>query len=230
MHSQKTSKKETFVLSLGGSIICPNTVDVGFLRNFRKLILENKGKRFIITCGGGKLARNYISYANVINKLHSVDNDEVGIMATRLNAELVRGIFSDYAHKKVVYDPDERVKFDNILITAGNKPGTSSDFDAVLLAGTYGAKEVINLTNVDYVYDKDPKKYGGAKPFRELTWGEFRKLVGGQWKAGMNSPFDPIASKAAEKEGLKVVVLNGRNLKNFDAYLKGKPFKGTIIH
>jgi uridylate kinase len=33
----------------------------------------------------------------------------------------------------------------------------STDFDAVMLAKNFGAKKVINLSNIDYAYDKDHK-------------------------------------------------------------------------
>jgi uridylate kinase len=41
-------------------------------------------------------------------------------------------------------------------------------------------------------------------------------------------PFDPIASKEAEKIGLKVVVI-GKSLGNLKDVLEGKGFEGTVI-
>jgi uridylate kinase len=45
----------------------------------------------------------------------------------------------------------------------------------------------------------------------------------------MNKPFDPIASKLAEKSKIKVVIMNGKNIENFTACLEGKDFVGTVI-
>ena len=113
------------------------------------------------------------------------------------------------------------------MIAAGWKPGFSTDYDAVLLAKNIGAHVVINMTNVDYVHDKDPK-LGGAKPIKEVTWKGLRKIVGNEWKPGLNMPFDPIASREAEKLGLKVVVI-GKDVNNLEKVLNGKKFKGTMI-
>ena len=84
------------------------------------------------------------------------------------------------------------------------------------------------MSNIDYVYDKDPKKSSDAKPIEIISWKEFRKMVGSKWTAGLNAPFDPIAAKEAEKLGLKVNII-GKNLRNLESCIKGKEFKGTII-
>jgi len=86
------------------------------------------------------------------------------------------------------------------------------------------------LTNVDYVYDKDPNKFKSAKPFKEISWKDYLKLIEQKWIPGMSAPFDPIASKLAQKFKFKVIILNGRKLKNLENYLENKNFTGTIIY
>ena len=83
--------------------------------------------------------------------------------------------------------------------------------------------------NVDYAYDKDPNKYKGAKPIKTMGWDEMIKLVGKKWRPGMNTPFDPVASREAKKFGLKVVIANGRKFANLERILDGKTFTGTVI-
>ena len=90
-------------------------------------------------------------------------------------------------------------------------------------------KTIDNLSNIDYVYDKDPKKYKKVKKLTVISWRNFRKIVGDEWHSGMSSPFDPVASKFAQKEKIQVTVINGRDLENLENYLEGKKFKGTII-
>ncbi len=104
--------------------------------------------------------------------------------------------------------------------------------DAVLLAKNIGAKLVINLSNIDHVYDKDPRKYKDAKKIVEISWDAFLKhIVGDKWKPGMNTPFDPVASKEAKKAGIDVIVADGRDLENLRHILeKAEFFKGTVIH
>jgi uridylate kinase len=227
-------KKETVVISLGGSLIVPQEINVAFLKKFRQLILNfiKKGNKVIIVCGGGKICRKYNSAAEKVFKgVLDVDLDWLGIAATKLNAELLRVIFSKMAYEKVLVNPSKKVKTNKkILIGSGYRPGSSSDKDAVLLAKAYGASVVINLTNVDYVYDKNPKKFKNAKPLKKITWPEFRKIVGTKWDPGSNVPFGPPAARLAQKIGLKVVIINGVKLKNLSSMLSGKKYIGSIIH
>jgi uridylate kinase len=140
-------------------------------------------------------------------------------------------IFRKYAYFRIIKNPKEKISFkEKILIAAGWKPGFSTDYDAVLLAKTYGSDTIINLTNVDYVYDKDPNKFKFAKPFKEISWKDYLKLIEQKWIPGMSAPFDPIASKLAQKFKFKVIILNGRKLKNLENYLENKNFTGTIIY
>jgi len=222
---------KTIVLSLGGSLIVPDDVDMNFLKNFRSVIekFTKKGFKFIIICGGGKLARNLQQAASRIPKVTNKDLDWLGIYATRSNASLVRGIFKNNAQDAIITNPTEKIHFKkNIIIAAGWKPGWSTDYDAVLLAKNIGIKEIVNMSNVDYVYDKDPKKYRNAKKIEKIGWNSFSKLISQKWKAGMNAPFDPVAAKEAKKLGIKVDII-GNDLKNLENLLNGKKFRGTII-
>jgi uridylate kinase len=230
--SNTSNMPELIVISLGGSIIVPDKVDTSFLRNFRNFIMRQikKGRRFIIMCGGGRTARNYIGAASEIRKIGSVDLDWIGIHATRLNAQLLRAVFKDVAFDKIVKDPTKTVKTRAaVIVAAGWKPGVSTDYDAVILSEAYGSKVILNLTDVDYAYDKNPKQHADARPLKEVSWKHFRKIVGNKWSPGLSSPFDPVASRLAEKLKLKVIILNGRNIKNIDNFLNGSPFIGTII-
>ncbi|MFA6551828.1 MAG: UMP kinase [Patescibacteria group bacterium] len=221
------------VLSLGGSLIVPKTgIDWKFLKEFRSLIKEKikSGQKFIIIAGGGTTCRHYQQAANKVVKLQPVDVDWLGIHASRLNAHLLRTVFFDLAHFEVIKDPTHKIKTDaKIIIAGGWKPGWSTDYDAVMLAKTYGANEVINLSNIDYVYDKDPKKFSGATKIAKINWPDFKKIVGDKWIPGLSKPFDPIASKLAAELNLKVIIINGRKIANLKKCLAGEKFWGTII-
>jgi uridylate kinase len=228
-----TKKRGTIVLSLGGSLIVPDGIDIVFLKKFMALIRKHvrAGKEFIIICGGGRLARNYQGAAADITKLTRDDLDWLGIHATRLNAHLLRTVFRHEAHPQVIKNPlkDPLPKRAGIIIGAGWKPGCSTDYDAVLLAERMGATTMINLSNISYVYDKDPRKHKDAKRILRMSWKDFRKQFGSRWDPGLNSPFDPVASKHAEKLGMRVIIAEGKDLKNVDRILSGKTFKGSVI-
>jgi len=212
----------------------PEKVDVSFLKKFRSLILKYaKKNKFIIICGGSSTARKYQTAASKIPGMSKEELDWIGIAATKLNTQLIKAIFGKLARGDIISDPTKKINIkeikENIILASGWKPGWSTDYDTVLIAKQTGAKTAINLTNVDYVYDKDPRKYKDAKPIKRITWKNFRNLVGGRWEPGLNLPFDPIAAKEAEKSRINVIIINGKNLKNLENILEKKEFVGTQI-
>lgn len=227
--------KKTIVVSLGGSLIVPGDIDFKFVKQFKKVVEEGiaKGYRFIIVTGGGKTARKYIEAGAKIDNIDEEDKDWIGIHATRLNAHLIRTIFKKHAHPTINKNPYDLESFlkakESILVAAGFRPGNSTDYIAILLAKQFGVKKVVNLSNINYVYDRDPRFNLNAKKIKNINWTEFQKLVGDTWDPGANVPFDPIASKHAAKEGIEVAIMNGKKMANFKKYLEGEKFVGTLI-
>lgn len=222
---------KTFILSLGGSLICPNGFDFDFLKKFRHAIeiYIKRNYKFVIVCGGGKLARAFQEIASKNKNLNNEELDWLGIHATKINAYIVKSIFGNNAENSVISNPTQKISFKkNILVVSGWKPGWSTDYDAVLLAKNLKVKEVINMSNIDYIYDKDPKKFKDAKKIERIKWNNYLKMTGTKWKAGMNVPFDPIAAKEVQKSKIKVYII-GKDLKNFQNLLENKKFKGTIV-
>lgn len=225
-------QEHPIIISLGGSLIVPEEIDISFLREFKALIESHvsEGKRFVIITGGGKINRRYNDAAKALSDPTDENLDWIGIAALRLNAELLRVIFADQAEEKVVNDLTEPFKFDKpLVIGAAYEPGKSSDWDAVQCARTIGAEKIMNLSNTDYVYDSDPKLNPDAKKIERISWGEYRKLIPLEWTSRLNTPFDPVASRAAEEMGLEVDILNGKNIANLDKCLRGEEFVGTKI-
>lgn len=224
------------VLSVGGSIVVPQQPNEDFLRDFslriRSWLSVSADRKLIMVVGGGGPARVYQkAYRNIVS--NSASNDEadwIGIMATRLNAQLLKALFSDVCPNPVVYDPTTVELFSGqVLIAAGWKPGFSTDNDAVLLAERFSAKQVVNLSNIEKVYTDDPKKNPDAKPIDTISWEAFIQMVGTEWIPGKNVPFDPVASLRAKKAGIQVICAGGTDLDNLDNILNDKPFKGTTI-
>jgi len=209
--------EEKIVISLGGSLVIPEEIDIGFLRSFKYLIEGQiaKGKKFYVITGGGKVCRKYQDAARELANPTDEELDLIGIRALNLNAELVRVLFKGVG---------------GITIYGAENPGSSTDFGAVILAEQFAAKKVINLSNIDYAYDKDPNKYPDAKKIENISWSEYRKLIPAEWTPGLSTPFDPIASRTAEREGMKVMILNGKNMDNLEKCLNGEEFLGTQIH
>ena len=228
----------TKVLSVGGSIVAPEYPDTDFVKKFvemvKKFLEENKNDRLILVVGGGGPARIYQKAFRSVCEIAENDGtdaaDWIGIMATRLNAQFVKACFGELCKEPVVTDPTQANEFSGrILVAAGWKPGFSTDNDAVLLAEKFDADTVVNLSNIEKVYTDDPRKNPDAKPLDEISWADFRKMVGDEWVPGKNCPFDPIASKKAQELNLVVICAGGKNIENTKSILEGKSYVGTTI-
>jgi uridylate kinase len=223
------------VISLGGSIVAPDGVDVDFLKSFvsliQALIKSDLERRFIFVVGGGGPARRYQNACREISaNIKNEEADWIGIMATRLNGQLLKTVMGELCNQEVVTNPMEVFPLTGrVLIAAGWKPGFSTDYDAVLLAERFKADSIINLSNIEKVYTADPKTDPNARPIDKISWQEFRQMIGDDWVPGKNVPFDPVASRHAEKIGLKVICAYGKNIENLKKILQGEPFTGTVI-
>ncbi len=223
------------IISVGGGLIVPNGgIDFNFLKKLNIFIRSQvkQGKRFFLVAGGGRTARHYRDAGQaVIGDLTDEDLDWLGIHATHLNGHLLRTIFQDIANPRIIQNYDKKLHNwkEPIVIAAGWKPGWSTDYCAVKLAKDYGGNLVINLSNIDWVYDKDPRIHTDAKPIKKITWSEMEGIVGSKWIPGMNAPFDPIAAQLAKSIDLTVIVANGNDFKNFENILEYDTFKGTVI-
>lgn len=228
--------KETYIIKLGGSLIVPpGGIATTYLQQFqafiRNQVLEHQ-RRFFIFVGGGLTARQYRDAGRAVvgHDLNDEDLDWLGIHATRLNAHLLRTIFRDLAHPKIIKDYSVIQKPEKpVVIAAGWKPGWSTDYPAVIMAQDYNVKAIFKLSNTDYVYDNDPRLHADAKPYEHLSWHDYRLMIEDKWSPGSHAPFDPVAAKLASELGSKVFYLNGNNLDNLEKALNGEPFAGTVI-
>ncbi len=222
--------KENIIISLGGSLVAPDQIDTAFLKNFKAVIKKHVAdKKFFVFVGGGKVCRNYQN-ALLEFGADNKERDIMGIDISRLNARVIKQLFGEAAFSDVVTNPTKKIATrKDVIIAGGWKPGWSTDYCAVLLAKNMGIKTIVNLSNIDYVYDKDPRKFKNAKEIKSIAWKEFRKIVGDKWTPGLSAPFDPRASKMAEILKIKVVVVNGAHLDRLEKCLQGKEFIGTTI-
>lgn len=223
-------------MSVGGSLIVPDAIDTAFVTELKKLLehqIATRGRRFIVIAGGGRTARRYQDAAREVAELTSDDLDWLGVHSTRLNGHLLRTVFHDLAHPVMITNPDEMLDIPEttpLVIAAGYRPGSSTDFRAIQIADRVGARKVINLSNIDYVYTADPRKDKNAKKIEDITWSDFRKLIPDEWDPGLSSPFDPVAAREAERLNIEVAILNGAHLAELENYLDNQPFVGTRIH
>jgi uridylate kinase len=226
-------KKKVIVLSLGGSLIIPDDVDAGLLRNFRKVILKNAKKyKFVVVCGGGSLARKYISAL----KKSGIGTDFqsfAGIAATRTNARFVSYFFK---YNQDIGIPHTMESVASYLKTRGiifcgaleYKPNQTSDTTSAEIA-RHLHTIFINLTDVSGLHDKNPKKYKDAKFIAKISWKDFNRMANRmKFEPGQHFVLDQSASNIILKHKITTYIL-GKDMNQLDNLLNGKKFRGTTI-
>ncbi|GBD33973.1 Uridylate kinase [bacterium HR34] len=229
------------VISLGGSLVFPSNKeepDIKFVSEFAEFVKKEMLKvydRIFIVVGGGKPARIYQqSLKKALPHISDRELDIVGIYATYVNAFFVKAFFSDYEfiYEDIIKGKDYRnlpeLTNEKIIVGAGGEPGYSTDLDSVLLCERYGCKELLNLSNTKGVYDKDPNRFSDARFYPKISWEEYLGIIPNEWKPGLSTPFDPKASKLAQKLRIKVYIVKG-DLINLEKITKEENFEGTII-
>ncbi len=220
------------VISLGGSIISKETLQLEFIERFSRMISDvTEYDRFGIVVGGGMLARTYISS---LRKYGINDNvlDEIGINATRMNALTVSTFFRDVNQKipTTVNDASEIISMYRHVVMGGTEPGHTTDTVATLFAERIGADTLINATSVDGVYTDDPRNNPKARKLPHLSYDEaIRLAVDKSIGAGPNVFMDITALNTAKRSSLKVCVIDGTNLDEYMKIMRGEKISGTII-
>lgn len=233
MTLQNGKLNNKFVISLGGSVIAPDKININLIKKFSSFIKKEtkRGNKFIIIVGGGKVSREYQQALCEISNATFEERDWIGIKATYLNSLLLKAVFKKEANP-IIFDKRFKIKSFgkySVIVGCGWRPGWSTDFVAMQIASDFGIKKVINLGKPDCVYTSDFKKDKKAKPIYRITWKDYLKIIPKKWEPGLHTPFDPIAARLARKEKMKVVVACGKNLNNFKKIIDNKNFEGTVI-
>ncbi len=201
--------KPLITLSMGGSIINPGEIDKKFLENFAKAVKELVPQyKFMIVCGGGKVARQYIK--GLPDGLTEGERDYMGIAATWLNAQLLSYYFKGHCSPVLpttVKNLTEHLRMYDIGVSGGFLTAIKTDEDAAILADLFGSPILVNVTNVDGIYDKDPRQYSDANKYDELTYQQFYEIVSPlSLGAGSNAPFTLIAAKICERTNIRIII------------------------
>lgn len=221
------------VISIGGSVLVPEEIDLSYAKYLGELVkhLSVKHQLALVT-GGGRLARKYIETARKFGAAE-ISCDLIGITATALNARLLSAILG----KKATIEPPttfkealDEMSFGKIVVMGGTYPAHSTDAVAALLAEYIGANLLINASNVDGIYDKDPHKNKDAKLYKKIRIEELIELIkSNPASAGEYELIDILAAKIIQRSKIKTIFLNGRDLDNLRNAIEGKKFVGTII-
>jgi uridylate kinase len=226
-------KKKVIVLSLGGSQIIPNDINLLYLNKLKKILKKYTRKyKFIIVCGGGSVARKYISAlkkTGISERLQSL----AGISATRMNARFMNYFFNidpEYGIPHTTKTLRKYVKKQDITFCGAleYKPNQTSDSTAAEIAEEFKA-DFINITNIKGLYTKNPKKFKNAKFIPRISWKDFDKMANKtRFKPGQHFVLDQTASKIILKNKI-ITYITGKDLRQLNNLLSNKNFIGTTI-
>lgn len=227
-------RKEVVVISLGGSqIIKDGEIHLSFLNKFKKIILKHsKTKMFVIVCGGGSVSRMYIEALRKAGK-----NDKLqsfaGISITRHNARFMSYFFDNENEEGIphsIKELESMLSRKNIIFCGALEyhPDQTSDSTAAQIASHFNSL-FINITNINGLYNKNPKEYRDAKFIPKISWKEFFIMAHKmKFKPGQHFVLDQGASKIIMYKKIKTIIV-GSNLNNLDKVLMGKKFTGTTV-
>ena len=119
------------------------------------------------------------------------------------------------------------------MVSGGQKVGWSTDMDAAVFADALTLDRVYKISNVDYIYDKDPKEFFDAKPIKDMTWSEYFKMFSvspdDEHVPNAHIPVDAKCSIFCEKKDIAFHVTGGKLLYEIESIAEILQ-KGTFIH
>jgi len=221
---------DSIVISIGGSVILSDDIGISYFEELANLLKKicKKYKIYVIV-GGGKTARTYIKLGRKLD-MDEQKLDQIGIEITRTNAKLLTNII-DISNDEIPITTDEAKKINKpIVIMGGTTPGHSTDMVGAELAEKTNAIKYIIATNVDGIYDKDPKKYRAAKQLKEISIDELINKYGTNWEAaGKNVVIDGPSLAIIKRANILTFVLNGKKLDQLEKAITNQSFNGTKI-
>ncbi len=196
--------------------------------------LADLGIQVGIVMGGGNIWRGRFS-----SEMNPVQADQMGMLATIINALAVQEAIVRMGRKATVFTPQEMTRFaehyradraieamesGHIVLLAGGSgnPFFTTDTAAVLRAAELKADAVFKGTTVDGVYDSDPNKNPDAKFIPEITYQQTIDM-------GIRV-MDPAAFQLCKEQHIpQLNIFNMDNLENIIKVAQGERV-GTVVH
>ena len=220
--------KKRVVLKLTGSLFDRGAEEVKAVAQAIIDALKEVEIPAVVT-GGGEAARRYIDFARNLGADQST-LDELGTDAARINAKLLIVALSRSSYPYPPHTLEEAVKASStgkVVVAGGFQPGQSTNAVAALLAERLSATLLVNATDVEGVYNRDPKRHSDAKLLREVTVAELRRILEGEIYAGTYELMDPLALKIIERSKIPTRIIRCSVEAIGDA-LRGRDI-GTLI-
>lgn len=198
------------------------------------LALHDLGVQVGVVMGGGNIWRGRFT-----DEMNPVSADQMGMLATIINALAVQDAILRQGVRATVFTPQEMTRFaehyradraiermenGEIVLLAGGSgnPFFTTDTAAALRAVELKADAVFKGTTVDGVYDSDPHKNPDAKLIRDIT---YQEAIDRDLRV-----MDPSAFQLCKEQKLpEIRVFNMDDLGNIQRVAQGEAI-GTRVH
>lgn len=228
------------VLKIGGSILYKDNQDINFdlMGKIKSWYVGNREQytKLVMITGGGAMSRNLQErmQGNIANEqaLHNI-----AMSVTQTSAELLVGFLGDHnIHiPKKIGDAYEYLLKEGprTIVSGGLKSGWSTDMDAAVFADILFEKRIYKVSNIEYIYDKDPRKNQNARAIKDMTWEDYFELFSitddDTHEANSNIPIDKECAKFCRNKGISFFICGGKNL--YEKESLGDVFAdGTLVH
>jgi uridylate kinase len=209
------------VLKIGGSLLFDQRRRLYTRRfgQYSRIIKElvREGHELAVVVGGGALAKSLIKRGSKLNAGREA-LDWLGIASTWVCAQLMIAALGNLAYPTPMFTEEqilENMEGERLLVVGGLQPGQSTNAVAARITELTKSKVLVNATDVDGVYDRDPDRFPQAKRFDTITVPELRQIVSSlSDKPGTYPLFDKNALNIVERSGIEVWFINGLNPEN----------------
>ena len=171
----------------------------------------------VLVVGGGVLAKKLVEKGKALGANRDA-LDQLGIAATWVCAQLMIAALEDLAYPTPIMTEEQLITLkdiDELLVLGGLHPRQSTNAVAARVAELTETKVLINVTDVDGVYDSDPDKNPEAKLLSEITLEELRKIVSSLAnEPGAYPLFDERALEIIGRAGVEIWFVNGKTHQN----------------
>ena len=220
------------IVRVGGSVV-GSPLNASLIGKYVDLLksLKQQGHEVVAVVGGGSLAREFIKIAANLG-LEEAQKDWAAIHVSRLFAQLfVLGLGDEGCGKVPVSldEAEECLSSGKIVVLGGLRPGMTTDSVAALVGERVNADLLVKGSNIDGIYNKDPRKYFSAKRLDLVKFEDLGKIFEADSHcAGINQVIDPEAIKILSRSRLRTIVVDGYKSQNVLDAVNGKKI-GTVV-
>lgn len=192
------------------------------------------GIELAITVGGGNIFRGLAGAAEGMDRAQA---DYIGMLATVMNAlALQEGLermgvdtrvqsainMQEVAEPYIRRRAERHLEKGRVVIFAGGtgNPYFTTDTTAALRACEIGAEAILKATQVDGIYDSDPRTNPDARKFDEISYLDVL--------AKELNVMDSTATSLCKDNNIPIIVFNLHKQGNIDRVLRGEHV-GTIV-